>query len=354
VRRAVETPLYGAAYEMQHHSMQAEVIRVDPVRPESGAISRAAAVLRAGGLVAFPTETVYGLGANALDASAVARIFAAKGRPAYNPLIVHVPDAGAAQVLVSAWPELAARAAAAFWPGPLTLVLPRRPAVPDAVTAGLPTVGVRVPAHPVAGALLRAAGVPVAAPSANLFTRVSPTTAQHVIAGLGDRADLILDGGATPYGIESTVLDLTGTRPRILRHGAIPADELAALLGPVDEVTVPESTGDDSRPRPAPGMTGRHYAPAARLVVFAGVAEAQRHAGAARARGEKAGAIVRGAAGVEADHVIPLPDEPAGYARLFYASLHTLDEAGCGVILVEAVPATAAWRAVRDRLSRAG
>src|SRR5437660_12869477 len=176
---------------------------------EPAAIAEAAAVLRRGGLVAFPTETVYGLGGNALDPAAVARIFAAKGRPATNPVIVHVADAAGVPLVAAAWPDPAARLAARFWPGPLTLVLPRRPEVPDVVTAAGPTVAVRVPAHPVARALLRAAGVPVAAPSANRSSELSPTTAEHVLRGLGGRIDLILDAGPCPGGIESTVLDLT-------------------------------------------------------------------------------------------------------------------------------------------------
>src|SRR5262245_52423466 len=195
-------------------SMNLSVLVVSPESPEAQAIARAAVVLRAGGLVAFPTETVYGLGANALDATAVRRIFTAKGRPANNPLIVHV--AGAAHVgrVAAAWPALAARLAERFWPGPLTLILPRSAAVPDEVTAGGPTVAVRVPAHPVARALLEAAGVPVAAPSANRSTQLSPTTAAHVLRGLNGRIDLLLDGGPTAGGLESTVLDLTTEPPR--------------------------------------------------------------------------------------------------------------------------------------------
>src|SRR5262249_34135404 len=177
---------------------------VDPHSPNAEAITGAARLLRAGGLVAFPTETVYGLGANALDASAVARIFAAKGRPANNPLIVHVAEADEARQVAADWPEAAARLAERFWPGPLTLVLPKRAIVPDAVTANGPTLAVRVPAHPVAQALLRAAGVPVAAPSANRSTELSPTRAEHVLRGLDGRIDVLLDGGPTAGGIEST------------------------------------------------------------------------------------------------------------------------------------------------------
>ncbi|MFW6201455.1 MAG: L-threonylcarbamoyladenylate synthase, partial [Gemmatimonadota bacterium] len=202
------------------------VLTVDPESPDPAAIDRAARALREGRLIAFPTETVYGLGADALDADAVRRIFEAKERPPRNPLIVHVADAAAARGLVERWPPAAGRLADAFWPGPLTLVLPKRPEVPDEVTAGLPTVAVRVPSHPVARALLLAAGVPVAAPSANPFTGVSPTTARHVQSGLADRIDLVLDAGPTPVGIESTVVDLSGPKPRLLRPGMISPEAL--------------------------------------------------------------------------------------------------------------------------------
>ncbi|HEX5520066.1 MAG TPA: L-threonylcarbamoyladenylate synthase, partial [Longimicrobiaceae bacterium] len=225
-------------------------ITVDPSAPAAAALARAAAVLRRGGLVAFPTETVYGLGANALDADAVRRIFAAKGRPSYNPLIAHVAGAAAARELVTAWPDAAEQLAAAFWPGPLTLVLPKRAIVPDVVTAGLDTVAVRVPAHPVAHALLAAAGLPVAAPSANRFTQLSPTTAAHVERALGDRVDLILDGGPTTVGIESTVIDLSGERPVLLRPGSIALDALERIVGPLER---PAASAAEA-PRPSPGM----------------------------------------------------------------------------------------------------
>src|SRR5579872_2410044 len=195
------------------------------------AIDRAAELLRAGRLVAFPTETVYGLGAKALSAEAVARIFAAKGRPAYNPVIVHVSDAGAAQELVADWPDIADRLAAAFWPGPLTLVLPKSLLVPDEVTAGSQTVAVRVPSHAVALALLRAAGAPVAAPSANRSMLLSPTTAEHVLEGLDGRIDAVLDAGPAPGGIESTVIGLADSPPRLLRPGLISPAQIEAVIG---------------------------------------------------------------------------------------------------------------------------
>src|SRR5690348_13744143 len=213
--------------------MKTAIFPLDPSSANLEAIAEAARILRAGGLVAFPTETVYGLGANALDASAVARIFAAKGRPANNPLIIHIADASDVRKVVADWPESAGRLAERFWPGPLTLVLPRCDAVPDAVTAGGPTVAVRVPAHPVAQALVRAAGVPIAAPSANRSMELSPTRAEHVLRGLDGRIDVLLDGGPTAGGIESTVLDLTATPPRLLRPGLIGVAELEAVLGRV-------------------------------------------------------------------------------------------------------------------------
>jgi L-threonylcarbamoyladenylate synthase len=335
---------------------QPRVVRVDPAAPDPDVIATAADILRGGGLVAFPTETVYGLGAHALSPAAVQRIFAAKGRPAWNPLIVHVPDADSAMAVAAAWPELARRAAEAFWPGPLTLVVPKLPAVPDAVTAGLATVAVRVPAHPVALALLRAARLPVAAPSANRFTRVSPTTAAHVARGLGSRVDLILDGGATPHGIESTVVDVSGSRPVLLRPGAIGADELEPVLGTLDRPAAADLRRDPGSARPSPGMAERHYSPAARVIVYADPAAARASVDAVRHRTSAArvGAIVIGPLpGVETDETVALPADARGYARLFYAALHALDEGGCEVILVEAVPESAAWEGVRDRLRRA-
>lgn len=326
------------------------VLRVDPLAPDPAIIDRAAAALRRGALVAFPTETVYGLGANALDAAAAGRIFEAKGRPAYNPLIVHVANAEAASALVREWPEAAARLGARFWPGPLTLVLPRRPIVPDVVTAGLDTVAIRVPSHPVARALLEAAGVPVAAPSANRFTELSPTRAEHVARALGDRVAMVLDGGPTTVGIESTVVDLSGARPVLLRPGMISASELEPITGPLDR---PAPTGEHA-PRPAPGMTPRHYAPRAALRVF-GAAEREAAVAVARAeqaRGGVVGALLRTPLEAPIDHPVPMPHDAAGYARELYGALHALDDAGCSLVLVEAVPDAPDWAGVRDRLAR--
>jgi L-threonylcarbamoyladenylate synthase len=326
------------------------------VTPET--LRDAAARLRAGELVAFPTETVYGLGAHALDADAVARIFAAKGRPAWNPVIVHVADADAARPLVAEWPARAQRLADACWPGPLTLVLRKHPVVPDVVTAGTDTVAVRVPAHPVALALLREAGVPVAAPSANRFTELSPTTAAHVAAGLGDRVAIVLDGGPCDVGIESTVLDLTGPVPTVLRTGVLDADTLAGILGEPVAVAA-RRVVDDDEARASPGMVARHYAPRATvwLVDEAGQREADGAVHALRARTPDvrigALAIGDGWAPADATHVRRLPGDPEGYARALYAALHELDAVGCAVVVVGEPPATGRWAGVHDRLTRA-
>jgi L-threonylcarbamoyladenylate synthase len=323
-----------------------ERIAVDPERPDPEVVRRAADVIRAGGLVAFPTETVYGLGADALDPAAIARIYAAKGRPSFNPLIVHVADVAGAEALAAAFPAAARRLAERFWPGPLTLVLPKRPHVPDAVSAGLPSVALRVPAHSVALALIRTAGRPIAAPSANRYTELSPTTADHVVRGLGDRVAMVLDAGPAEVGIESTVVDCTGDRPRLLRPGLLSRDELAAVAGRVDlAAAAPKGTA----PRPSPGMVERHYAPRARLVL---VDPAGLDAAAARA-GRPAGAIVVRSPAPSVEHPVRLPDSAAGYARGLYAALHRLDELGCAEVVVERPPAGAEWAGVHDRLRRA-
>ncbi|MCY2961226.1 MAG: L-threonylcarbamoyladenylate synthase [Planctomycetota bacterium] len=331
--------------------LRSVLVPVDPERPDQRAIERAASVLRAGGLVAFPTETVYGLGANALDPAAIARIYAAKGRPTTNPLIVHVADATAARELVATWPAAAESLARAFWPGPLTLVLPKRALVPDAATAGLPAVGVRVPAHAVALALIRAAGVPIAAPSANRSTDLSPVSAAHVERSLGDRVDVILDGGPARVGIESTVVDLTGPRPRILRPGLVSATRIAAIVGPLAEP--PRELATDA-PRLAPGHMERHYAPRARLVLAnADDASVVALVRAARARGEIVGLVSLGDLELPADVAARLPCDPARCAAGLYATLHAFDDEGCALVVFEAPPLDPAWDAVRDRLTRA-
>ena len=291
-------------------------------------VAEAATLIRAGKLVAFPTETVYGLGANALDAVAVERIFALKGRPRTSPLIVHVESLARARALALEWPDSAEQLGRRYWPGPLTLVVRKQPAIPDIVTAGLPTVGLRVPAHPVALDLIRAAGVPIAAPSANLFTQLSPTTAQHVRQALGD-AVFVLDGGPTSVGIESTVLSLAGAEPELLRPGMISRPQLEAVIGPVRV-----ASGAGAGAHASPGMHARHYRPRTPLyLVQPGEAPPQGH-----------GAWLR--LGQE------MPADPRAYAALLYDTLHRLDTEGYEWIAVEAPPDTPEWAGVRDRLVR--
>jgi L-threonylcarbamoyladenylate synthase len=329
--------------------MHTEVIPVDPQAPDPIVIARAADVLRSGRLVAFPTETVYGLGADALNPSAVARIFAAKGRPTNNPLIVHVPDAMSVLRVAATWRESAARLAMRFWPGPLTLVLPKREEVPDAITAGGPTVAVRVPANAVALALLRAVGSPLAAPSANRSSELSPTRAEHVLRGLAGRVDLILDGGPTSGGIESTILDLTTSPPTLLRPGLVSPAELEAEIGPIARVARP-GMGKDN-PLPSPGLLPRHYAPRTKLY---GVESGGRERVVELINaGRRVGWIPFGSAEVVPGVVIAqLPMDPAGYATRLYQALHELDDAKLDAIVVDLPPATEEWLAVRDRLRR--
>jgi L-threonylcarbamoyladenylate synthase len=326
-------------------------IAIDRERPEPRILDEAAAVLRNGGLVAFPTETVYGLGAHALDERAVRGVFTAKGRPAHNPLIVHVADTGLARDLASEWPDLAERLAAAFWPGPLTLVLPRAPMVPDLVTAGLPDVALRVPAHPVALALLQVAGIPLVAPSANPSSRVSPTRAEHVERWLGDRVDLILDAGPTGLGIESTVVGLSGPEPLLLRPGALPAHEIELITGPL---RTPEA-GPDTPRHASPGLLERHYAPRARLVLcqHSRLEKLEGEAEEAARRGQIVAALTFSPIRVRIHRAVTMPGEPDEYARRLYADLHDMDDAGCDLILVEDVPEGREWDGVRDRIRRA-
>ncbi len=293
-------------------------------------LQRAAELIRAGGLVAFPTETVYGLGANALDAAAVARIFAVKGRPRQSPLIVHVDSLAMARGLVIDWPEAAEQLAQRYWPGPLTLVLRKGSSIPDIVTADLATVGLRVPSHPLALALIRAAGVPIAAPSANLFTGLSPTSADHVRKSLGGAVDLVLDGGPSSVGIESTVLSLAGPEPVLLRHGVIPLPEIESLIGTV-RIGEPVLPGA----HPSPGMHPQHYRPRTRLVLLADFNASPPGHGAWLRLGRE------------------MPAEPAAYAAALYAALHRLDEQSLDWIAVERPPDTPEWAGVLDRLTRA-
>jgi L-threonylcarbamoyladenylate synthase len=325
-------------------------------------IDRAVRSLRAGGLVAFPTETVYGLGADATNAAAVAKIFAAKGRPATNPLIVHVADEAAARRYASIWPDRASRLAQRFWPGPLTLVLPRRAEIAESVAAGGATVGLRVPDHPLALQLLRAFNGPVAAPSANRSNRVSPTTAAHVRDEVGDAVGMILDGGPCRVGIESTVLDLSGPEPTILRPGGVSRAAIEAVIGPVRERG--ESRGREAAGAlRSPGQLPVHYAPRARAYRFD---RDQRDAALARFRaapGRPLGLVLLGEVcepGAMSDDersaglLLLLPDDPESYARNLYGTLRSLDDVvAAEEIWVEMPPDLPAWAAVRDRLLRA-
>ncbi|MHB1271951.1 MAG: L-threonylcarbamoyladenylate synthase [Rhodanobacter sp.] len=310
-------------------------------------IAYAAGILRRGGLVAFPTETVYGLGADAANERAVARVFAAKGRPADHPLIVHLAAADEIERWARDIPATAWRLAARFWPGPLTLILKRVPGVPDAVTGGQDTVGLRVPDHPVALALLKAFGGGIAAPSANRFGRVSPTSAAHVIAEFGNAVDCVLDGGACAVGLESTILDLSGVHPQVLRPGAVTSGALAETLG---EPLTMRATG---APR-APGCLPSHYAPDTplRLVETAAIEPTVRSLLAL----EQSVAILSvhpPATGKAGDRWVMMPADPREYGHLLYARLREIDTWGCRCILVELPPATIEWEAVRDRLGRA-
>jgi L-threonylcarbamoyladenylate synthase len=303
---------------------------------------RAAALIRAGKLVAFPTETVYGLGANALDAEAVLRVFEVKGRPAASPVIVHVDSIEMARGLALEWPPEAELLARRHWPGPLTLVLRKSPLIPDVVTAGLATVGLRVPAHPLALELIRAAGTPIAAPSANRFAQLSPTTAEHVRAGLGASVDLILDGGTTTVGIESTVLSLTGGVARLLRPGMVSQTEIEDLIGPVE-------TGQSQLGLPgheSPGMHPRHYSPRTPLLLVSGGVLPAQGRGAYLYREAREGipAAVQGVA---------MPAEASAYASVLYETLHALDREELEWIAVERLPDGPEWAGVADRLERA-
>jgi L-threonylcarbamoyladenylate synthase len=297
-------------------------------------ITRAAEVIRRGGLVAFPTETVYGLGANALDADAVDRIYAVKGRPPTSPLIVHVSSAEMARTVVSEWPLEAAVLSERYWPGPLTLILAKAPVVPARVTAGLNTVGVRVPAHPIALALIEAAGVPIAAPSANRFTEISPTTAQHVREGLGDDVELLLDGGPTEIGIESTVLSLAEGVPVLLRPGMVSRTAIEALIGPIS-IEIRNQGAHAS-----PGLHLRHYSPRTPLILTSTPPSGRIACVWWRNRPDCARAL-------------RMPADPCGYAKNMYNVLHTLDREDWEFIVVEPVPEDDTWAAVRDRLIRA-
>jgi L-threonylcarbamoyladenylate synthase len=335
------------------------VLRVDPVNPEPDLIREAADAMRHGSLVAFPTETVYGLGARGLREEDVLRLFEAKGRPPTHPLILHVASLADVERLAGPLSGAGASLAAALWPGPLTLVVPRASHVPRAVSAGLDTMAVRVPAHPIALALARELGEPIAAPSANAHTGVSPTTAEHVMRSLGAAVDLVLDGGATPRGIESSVVDVTGARPVLLRPGSTSVARLRELA-PDLEVPV-ASAVSDAAARPSPGMAERHYAPRAKVAVVASRELAARFASAAGKGGrvavcawsDDARAWAAGRDSGPDDCIYILSSSPEAYGASLYAVLHDVDARGYDELVMEAVPDGELWLAVRDRLRRA-
>lgn len=329
---------------------------------DEAAIAEAAALIRSGELVAFPTETVYGLGANAFDANAVAKIFTAKGRPTNDPLIVHIAGRNELNAVAESIPLQAERLMAAFWPGPLTLILPRGSQMPPNVSAGLSTVAVRMPAHPVALALISAAGVPIAAPSANRFAHTSPTTAQHVYDDLAGRLSLILDGGSTIIGVESSIVDMSGERPRLLRPGGTSPEAIARIVPDLEIVTRYADSSSDALP--APGMLLKHYSPRAELRLFDGELAAVRAALHQTARellsqGQRVGLLVaeedRAALQDVATPLIVLGSltELEDVARHLFAGLRDLDALEVSVILARTYPSTGIGLAIRDRLLRA-
>jgi L-threonylcarbamoyladenylate synthase len=349
-----------------HGDSHTEVLRAFDAHADAAAIAHAAELLRAGQLVAFPTETVYGLGADATNAAAVAGIFSAKERPLSDPLIVHLAHVADVRAVAGEIPSVVEPLAARFWPGPLTLVLPRSAYIPPIVAAGGRTIGVRLPAHPIARALIAAAGVPIAAPSANRFTHTSPTTAAHVLADLDGRIACVLDAGPCAVGVESTVVDLTSSPPRLLRPGGVSAEALRDLL---PDLTLPVSAEPTAAeppgaPQRAPGQMERHYAPRARLLVFDGVGEAVVRTIAAEVRartaqGQRVGALVtdeeaEALAGLGAQVVALGPaSDLAAIARCLYAALRELDAVPVDTIIAHTFGEAGLGLALRDRLRRA-
>lgn len=343
---------------------RAEILIVDPIAPEADKIAYAAQRLRAGRLVAFPTETVYGLGANAFDPAAVERVFAAKQRPANDPMIVHIAAQDQLGAVASHIPAEAQALTRVFWPGPLTLILRKTQAIPLNVTAGLDTVAVRMPANEIALALIAACGFPIAAPSANLFARPSPTTAEHVVEDLGERIDMVIDGGPTLIGVESTVLDVTCQPPRILRPGGTSLEALQAIL-PSIQVARPRAASDETRAQASPGLLDKHYAPRARVLLFAGAQEAalgrmRARAGELLAAGQRVGLLI-----AEEDRPA-FQDLPAAcveslgsqhdleqIARALFSAMRRLDRLGAHVILARSLGSTGIGLAIQDRLWRA-
>ncbi len=348
---------------MSRYSVKTQILNVNPDRPDPKIIDRAARVLRNKGLVAFPTETVYGLGANALDKIAVGRIFEVKQRPFFDPLIVHISGKDQIEFVASSIPEIAYELARQFWPGPLTLVLKRHERIAQNVSAGLGTVAVRMPNHPIPLALIDAAGVPVAAPSANLFTRPSPTSAQHVLDDLGGHVDIILDGGACPIGLESTVLDLTTDTPTILRPGGTPAENLKAVI---PGLLIKQSQPDDqeSASKPSPGMMRKHYSPNAKFLLFKGSGEKTTSRISEIVeyllnQGKKVGLMVTEEdfpefGGLQAEiERLGSRNDLAGIGQSLFAKMRNLDKKGVDYILMRSLPKDGLGLAIADRLFKA-
>jgi len=332
--------------------MTAEILPTHTPALFAAAVTRAAELLRRGEVAALPTETVYGLAANALDEKAVAKIYEIKGRPAHNPIIVHVASVAMARRCVTGWPASAEQLATSFWPGPLTMVLPKAKEISDLVTAGGSTVGVRWPSHPFIQAVIRECGFPLAAPSANLSNQISPTNAEHVRKQLGGKLRLIVDGGQSQVGIESTVLDLTTEPPAVLRPGMIHEESLLAVTG--DLVSFRKKSLRGGELLRSPGLLEKHYAPKAKLVVFG-----WRDAADLKSRITHHASRIHVIAhthipsGEGFASVSVIPHDAEAFARAIYAELHRCDEAGAELIVVEELPDATAWRAIADRLQRA-
>jgi L-threonylcarbamoyladenylate synthase len=335
--------------------MKTEILPTHTAALFAAAVQRAAERLRAGEVVALPTETVYGLAANALDENAVAKIFQIKGRPAHNPIIIHVAGNGMAADCVENFPALALKFSHAFWPGPLTLVLPRAKKIPSNVTAGGETVGVRWPSHPFMQAVIRACGFPLAAPSANLSNQISPTNANHVRAQLDGKISLIVDGGQSQVGIESTVLDLTVAPPRVLRPGMIHAESLAAVSGEIQNEKL--KIKNEGTTLPSPGMLAKHYSPKAKLVVVNWKDDTELKLQVSGFNFQLTGCFIiahtKIPGGFPAENVSVIPHDAEAFARALYGELHRCDAAGAKLIVVEAPPETAEWSGIADRLRRA-
>jgi L-threonylcarbamoyladenylate synthase len=339
---------------------ETRVLRVNPTEPEKEVIAEAAAVIRSGGLVAFPTETVYGLGADALNEAAVRRIFGVKGRPPDNPIIVHVADRDSVYLLASEVPRAAEELISRFWPGPMTLVLKRTELVPAVTCGGLETVAVRMPAHPVALELIEEAGVPIAAPSANVSGSPSPTSAEHVLRDLGGKIEMVLDGGPAEIGVESTVIDMTVDPPELLRPGGLPLEEIEGVIG---HVRIPEPARGlvafTGKPR-SPGMKYRHYAPRCRLILVEGDPASVRRKVAElvtvlRTQGKRVGVLALDGADYPGAEVVDLGprSDLRRVAKSLFTAIRDLDERGVDVIVAEGVEERGLGLAIMNRLRKA-